>query len=305
MSTPAFKLDFPESISRFKPAPLFSFRHILFPVDLSRGCEAAVPYVADLVNRFQGKLTLLHVVGDSENTMEHRWRRHMDLSALAAQTAGGTQWRKVVTHGTPGAAISHYAKSHGIDIVAMIPHSRLASDGIRSVTTDVLNRASCAVWTERSTGRPHSRWSPILCAFDLDPGSEQVLAYASALADQFCANLIAIHVVPSAGEYTSRAHFDVNTRLEVLSQRLDIATEIVTYTGPVQNTLCAAANRLNAQLLVVGRPLHAEAECSLAAQLARTAPCPVVAPPRAALSTACFWTEWQQDECEDPNGLHH
>jgi nucleotide-binding universal stress UspA family protein len=277
----------------------------LFPVDLSHGCEAAVPYVADLVNRFQGKLTLLHVVDDSENTMEYRWRRHMDLSALAAQTPGGTHWRKVVTHGTPGAAISHYAKSHGIEIVAMIPQKRLPSrDGIGSVTTQVLNEASCAVWTERSTGRPHSRWSPILCAVDLQPGSEQVLAYASALADQFCANLIAIHVVPSAGEYTSQTHFDVLTRLEDLSQRLDIATEIVTHTGPVQNTLCAAADRLNAQLLVVGRPVRAEAGCSLASQLVRTAPCPVVSPPRAALSTACFWTEWQQDECEDPSGSH-
>jgi nucleotide-binding universal stress UspA family protein len=309
VSTSAFKLDFPNPNSRFKTAPLFSFRHILFPVDFSRDCEAAVPYVADLVNRFQAKLTLLHAVDDSENTVEHRWRRHMDLVALAAQTAGGDHWRKVVTHGEPKAAIRHYAKSHGIDIVAMTPGA--SRDGIGSVTRDVLNYTSCAVWTERSTGRPHSRWSPVLCAVDLKEGSEQVLAYASALADQFCANLIAIHVIPSVEEYASRSQFDA-TRAEDLLQHLNIAAEVVTHIGPVCDTLCAAADRLNAQLLVIGRPARTEAGCSLAAQLVRSAPCPVVSPPRTALSSACFWTEWQQEDCEQPSdsypfaaGAHH
>src|SRR5258708_20180031 len=39
-----------------------SFRHILFPVDFSDRCRSVRPFVQTLAERFQAKLTLLHVV---------------------------------------------------------------------------------------------------------------------------------------------------------------------------------------------------------------------------------------------------
>lgn len=298
MNTAAWNADSHNATLRSKTTPLFSFRNILFPVDFSTQCEAAVPYVADLANRFQAKLTLLHVVRDTENTAEWRWRRSTELMALAAQTAGGMHWEQVVTHGSPVTAINHYVKTHGIDIVAMSPRVREGASRpvMDSVTAEVLRQVSCAVWTESSTGRPHSRWSPVLCALDLESGSEQVLSYASALADRFCANLIAVHVIPPARD--SVFHFKAHARLEDLLQRLNISAEIVTPTGRVEDSVCAAADRLKAELLVIGRAAHSETGFSLVRQLVRSAPCPVVSCPRRVASTDCFWTEWQQDDSQ-------
>ena len=38
------------------------FQHILFPVDFSKRCQAAKPFVASMIQRFDAKLTLLHVI---------------------------------------------------------------------------------------------------------------------------------------------------------------------------------------------------------------------------------------------------
>jgi nucleotide-binding universal stress UspA family protein len=126
--------------------------------------------------------------------------------------------------------------------------------------------------------------------------------YASALADRLCANLIAVHVIPPvrgrALSHSSEIHFEAHARLEDVLQRLNISAEIVTPTGFVEDSLCAAANRLNAELLVVGRAANSETGFSLACRLARSAPCPVVSSPRPVPSTDCFWTEWQQDDSE-------
>src|SRR5258707_4095705 len=39
-----------------------TFGHILFPVDFSERCAAAIPLVASWTQRFNAKLTLLHTV---------------------------------------------------------------------------------------------------------------------------------------------------------------------------------------------------------------------------------------------------
>lgn len=39
---------------------MLSFRKILFPIDYSITCEAVVPYVKEVVQRFSADLTLVH-----------------------------------------------------------------------------------------------------------------------------------------------------------------------------------------------------------------------------------------------------
>jgi nucleotide-binding universal stress UspA family protein len=289
---------------------MFSFQKILFPVDFSDHCQAIAPYIVDLANRFRAKLDLLHVVENGQNAKRLRWQREADLAAFAARIAGGRYLSQTVAYGQPAQTIVRHAQTHDSNIIAMPTRGNgsLRRWLLGSVTESVLRHAACAVWTESATGHPHTRWSPILCAVDLESGSDQVLSYASALAETFHANLIVVHAVPPIAEGSlwhpshlppALSHSEAQRKLEELLQRLNIVAETLTETGPAEDAIGLVANRTRTELLVIGRGARGRAEGSVGThtyELVRTAPCPVVSCPRPRLSTGCFWTEWQQEE---------
>ena len=61
-------------------------------------------------------------------------------------------------------------------------------------------RVLCRLDRRGKRKAPYTVESHSLRALDLEPGSEDVLAYASALADQLHANLIVLHAVPPIEE---------------------------------------------------------------------------------------------------------
>jgi nucleotide-binding universal stress UspA family protein len=288
---------------------MFSMQKILFPVDFSRANRAMLPYVADLAHRFRAELQFLHVIEDSQDLEKLGPQRAGELAAFAARIPGGIYRPQIVASGCPAEIITHYAEANAVDTIAMPTSGKgtLRRWMLGSVTETVLRKTSCAVWTESATGYPHHRWSPVLCAVDLEPGSEQVVSYASALAEQFHANLIVLHVVPALGEGSlwhpsdlppALSESGAKHKLEDLLRELDLSAESVAETGRVEPVVGRVAERVRAQLLVIGRKNHGRPDGSLGAhtyELVRSAPCPVVSCPRRAKSTSCFWTEWQQE----------
>ncbi len=289
-----------------------SIKNILFPVDFSGAAGAALPYIVDLANRLQATLNFLHVADgdkDPEKLLPHRAAQ---LAAFAARAPGGTYCPQTVAYGKPAQAILRHAKAENTDIVAM--PARGNRNSLRwmlgSVTEDILRQASCAVWIESENGHPHTRWSPILCAVDLDRESEQVVSYASELAEQFHANLIVVHAVPpvTAGSRWRPFHpasavseSEARRKLKELLQGLNISAEFVAETGSVEDVISLVAERTRAELLVIGRGGQIEWQDSLGMhtyELIVSAPCPVVSCPRRAVPAACFWTEWQLETSE-------
>ena len=126
---------------------MLSVNKILFPVDFSERCQSAAPYVADLANRFRARLDLLHVVEGSP-VEERRQQSAAALAAFAGHIPHEMYCPQTVAHGDPADAIVRYAKTHGIDIIAM-PAGRRSSFSwpSASVTGKVLRHAPCAVWT--------------------------------------------------------------------------------------------------------------------------------------------------------------
>jgi len=281
---------------------MFRFRKILFPVDFSDRCTAMLPYVGDLADRLRADLDFLHVLEES-GAPGKLWRqREIDLAAFAAQIPKGLNCPQMVAYGTPAQTVARYARNRAVDIVALPSNDRWAPD---SVARDVLRQVSCAVWTGSVAGHPHMRWSPIVCAVDLQQGSEQVVSYASALAETFHASLVVVHAVSDIAEDSWRrssrwpavsSRKGGQRKLERLLQDLNVSAEPVVQTGSVEEVVGFAAKQASAELLVVGRGMQGES--SLGAhtyELVRNSQCPVVACPRQPVRSECFWTEWQQD----------
>jgi nucleotide-binding universal stress UspA family protein len=296
---------------------MFSIRRVLFPVDFSHQCRSAAPYVADLANRFQAQLHLLHVIEDSDHLEARLRARAGDLAAFAARMPGGAFHPQTVTYGEPARTITRYSEGHDINAIAMPTRGNgtLRRWILGSVTENVLRHASCAVWTESATGHAHLRWSPILCAVDLERGSEQLISYSAALADQFHANLIVVHAVPVVGVNSlwhvsdlppALSESEAKRKLEELLHGLRIPAELVVATGDVEDVVGSTAERTNARLLAVGRGNSRVKSGALGVhtyELVRTSRCPVVSFPRELSSAISFWTEWQQNE-PTPEDLH-
>ncbi len=295
---------------------MFSFQKVLFPVDFSARCQTMLPYVADLANRFGAQLHFFHVVEDGKHPENLCSRRGAELARFASRMRGGMYCLQTVAYGRPAEAIANYADAYDIPIIAMPTrgYARPGCSVLGSVTEAVLRKASRAVWTESPNGRPYGRWSPVLCAVDLEQGSEQVLSYASALAEQFDANLIVLHAVPSSGEgsFWHRSHLppalsesEATGKLQELVQDLNLSAEVVAEKGSVEEVVGRVTERVRAQLLVIGRksPVRADEWVGMhICALVKRSSCPVVSYRRRPTSKVCFWTEWQQEGSEWEGG---
>ena len=294
---------------------MFSRHKFLFPVDFSDQCKLSIPYVTDVTRRLRARLHFLHSVDErfgreGMDLEEVCLEQAKELAAFAAQLPGGQYCPQAVTYGSPATAIVNYAKRQDIEAIIMPTKGQgaLRRMFVGSVTLEVLRKTHCAVWTQTGIGEPHVRWSPVLCAIDLEFGSEEVLTYASCLADTFHAKLIVIHAVPPMSDGALWHASDLpaalsdsvaEQKLRTLLQTADILAEPVIRTGGVVEVVREAAERTGAQLLVIGRGGRARTTASLGGNtfnLIRNSPCAVVSCPERREADASFWTEWQQPE---------
>lgn len=283
---------------------MFRFERILFPVDFSDQCRAMLPYVADLANRLRADLDFLHVFANGDKSGEVWRQRSWELEVFASRIPEGQHLPRMVAYGDPAQTVVRYVKARGIDIVTLPSSNPWAQE---PMAENILREVPCAVWTGSEAGRPHTRWSPIVCAVDLDNESERVVRYASALADTFHANLIVVHAVPPLSENFRRySHLPTvpsrsagQRKLEKMLDDWNISAEAVVQTGSVAEVVGFVTEQRQAELLVVGRgKSQARAKGSLGEHtygLIAHSKCPVVSCPRLPAASACYWTEWQQE----------
>lgn len=284
---------------------MFRFERILFPVDFSDQCRTMLPYVADLANRLKADLDFLHVFANGDKSGEVWRQRSWELEVFASRIPEGRHLPRIVAYGDPAQTVARYVKARGADIVTLPLADPWAQEWMAE---HILRDVSCAVWTGSAVGRPHTRWSPVVCAVDLDSESERVVRYASALADTFHANLIVVHAVPPLSESFRRfsqlpaapSRSAGQRKLEKLLDDWSISAEAVVQTGSVAEVVGFVTEQRQAELLVIGRgQSQTRAKGALGEHtygLIANSKCPVVSCPRLpAASAACFWTEWQQE----------
>lgn len=256
---------------------MVSFAKILIPIDFSERCLGAARFSIPLAERFQSEITLLHVAptpeappeGAPEWYEERQTRAEKKLRDFLCAAFAHLNVQRVLRVGDDVAEeIIKYAGEHGSSLIMMPtrgfgPFRRFL---LGSVTSKVLHDAKCPVWTGAHVAQgPPAEWlrpSTVLGAVDTTPEDTNTLISAADVARQFGATLLLVHVAPRleapgedrySHEYNGMALAEANTKLVQLQKDAGTSAEMIVEAGPVAHAVRSAAERLNADLLVVGR----------------------------------------------------
>jgi nucleotide-binding universal stress UspA family protein len=260
---------------------MITFKHILFPVDFSERCQAAIPFVTAMVKRCDAKLTLMHVVNLPAawyGSIDAPYPIEFDIAAMAhsgekrlngyVPSADIPGVKTVVEHGDPVSLIVAFARENGVDLIMMPTHGygMFRSLLLGSVTAKVLHDAPCAVWTAAHTNDPAEADSAdvrsILCAIDLVPESIDLIRSAAALAGEFNARLRLVHAISAAEaeankypatEFSRILEQWAREQIAVLQERAGTTLEVCIEGGAVSSVVKSAALHHNADLIVMGR----------------------------------------------------
>ncbi len=285
---------------------------ILVPVEFSPRCRGAAQYAEALSCHFHCEIVLLHVVmpplanftsfeamaytSAGDLAREIAEQRMADLEAFPCSVPPDAHVRRVVVEGDPTQTIVEYACAEKCDLIVMPTHGYgpFRRFLIGSVTAKVLHDAICPVWTgphmERAPDYSTLHFQNIVCAIDIGLHSQQVLCWAAGFAREFGARLSIVHAIPSSATRLGGFYFDPDWRTQLTKtaveritafrQEMEIEASVAIEAGETPVVVTAAAETLNADLLVIGRGSTPRAHGHLptnAYAIVRQAPCPVVA----------------------------
>ncbi|MEX2262764.1 MAG: universal stress protein [Bryobacteraceae bacterium] len=275
---------------------------ILAPVDFSEPSRFAAVYAAALARDARAELILLHALPslDSEfSFLPHAEGRLKELSSQRAANVRrkterflvgdleGLTVRRVVAEGDPAEQIVQYAYAQKVSLI-VIPtrgYGPVRRFLLGSVASKVLHDADCPVLTGVHMGDPKALASAvpvkhILCAVDLGPQTEHVLEWASGMATTFSARITVVHAVPPLEPQwreplMATAMQDLTGHVERFAAGADLLVDA----GDPQKVVAAAAARLEANLVAIGRGVDNGIIGRLRAHayaIIRDSPCPVV-----------------------------
>ena len=283
---------------------MINIAKILLPIDFStRSVDAADAAVA-VAEHFGSEIALLHVVTPrlplplttaAQTKVIHSGARieaEENMNGYRPNQWGNIQVTRVLREGDPARTIVEYAAEEHVDLIMMPTHGygpfrRLL---IGSTTAKVLHDAKCPVWTAaHSDASPTASATPhrIACAVDLGKQSGAVLSWTMGLCREFGAPLDAIHVISSldprledyylSPEWRAQLINDAKDEVQLLMEKAGTDGEIHIEIGPIAAAVADAAERLQANLLVIGRDSRAGGRLPTNAYaIVRESPCPVL-----------------------------
>lgn len=281
---------------------------ILLPIDFSERSAGAARYARSLAHHFHSELVLLHVltpphyefgaleIGGSMLTelyMSRNSQVSRELDEFLLGELAGLNTKRLVLEGDPARKIVEYAHDEGVDLVIMPTHGYgpFRRFILGSNTAKVLHDSDCPVWTgihmEEIPAVANLPFRNILCGVDLGPQSVRTVEWASWLQQEFGAKLTVIHATQSDPALTDDS--EVAWRVDVreaaeeellrLQQETHAAADLLIEAGDPAKVICSAAQRVKADVLVIGRGSAAGVFGRLrtnAYAIIRESPCPVV-----------------------------
>lgn len=248
--------------------------HILFPADFSPRSHAMIPLVEDLARRTSARVSILHVLethayaGVAYEMLqldEVRKVAQRQLEAFAADSFINIPTQKSLIEGRTADVIVEAARELHANLITMptIGYTRFRMLLLGSVTASVLHDAECPVLTDAHT-EDHPLAVPdyktILCALDLEDGSQQLLAKAREFAQKMNARLIPVHAVPQPDERfitgpSERAHRFLCDEARKAYAEYNAPEELLVIEAPGSaiNGITQAIHQHKASLLIAGR----------------------------------------------------
>lgn len=258
-------------------------RRILFPVDFSERCTGAAHVVRAAAKRFHSEVLALHVATTGEDLAVEALQKLIDTHLPVPHVMG-----QVVT-GEPADRIVEAAETGAFDLIIMPTHGAgpFRRYLVGSVAAKVLHDAPCPVWTsiylEKWPSFEQARMDRIICGVDFGARSSQILRCAAQIAREFHAQLTLVHTMPQLNSKALTRDYCTHA-LEAIQQQLRSVDGGFTSPPPVEllegspaTCLSEAADRLNADLIVIGRTHERGHKIgSNAYAIITHAPCPVL-----------------------------
>lgn len=285
---------------------MIRFQRILFPVDFSARCSAAVPSVQAMVQRFGSELTVLHVldlppagIAPPEAAAwatligadRLRHQGEIALGSFISREFPNASVRSETVEGDPATMIVDYARDHQIDLI-MLPTSGLGPFRrflLGSVTTKVLHDTAIPVWTgvhsEEIAAHPPDRWSRLLCALDDHPRDLTTLQWAAAFACDQKMQVRLVHAVRGPEDCEENPTFReflfnvAQEGMDKLQAQAETKFEVCLQLGDAGEVVHRAAIGYSADIVVIGRGVLQKPFGrfrSGAYEIIREAPCPVM-----------------------------
>ena len=266
---------------------------ILLPVDFSERAVGAARYARCLAERCHSEIVLLHALPplhaefgpDVAGAMlidVYRSRSEQaarELNGFPPDGLGGIPTRRLVLNGDPAAEIVRFAHAEPVDLIVMPTHGYgpFRRFILGSNTAKVLHDADCPVCTgvhlEEAAHAADPSFDSVLCAIDLGAHSAKTLAWAVWFQRQFGARLTLLHAGPAD------MHGAAREELDRLQYEAGTAADLLLEDGDPAHTICSAAARLQAGLLVIGRGSasgHFGRLRTNSYAIVRQSPCPVI-----------------------------
>jgi nucleotide-binding universal stress UspA family protein len=281
-----------------------TIKHILLPTDLSPAADQAFDHARFLSERFQASLTLYHAVQVPDHQYAH-WafaqgheiwieaeRRARECLSRRAETLSVSHRVVIERHSSARRSLVETIRALQPDLTILTTHGRdgLAHLLLGSIAEDVVEHAFrsvlCLREPEHGPALPYRR---ILVPTDLSIASCLAFPMAGLFARTFSAEVVALHVVPSASlrslagtpavdavETPSEAAVARFCRSEFAQVPLSVRVE----TGTVWDQICRVAAEERADLIVMATRGHDSlADRILGSnteRVVRHAPCPVL-----------------------------
>ena len=279
---------------------------ILFPVDMSDSCTAAVPFVEAMAEKLQAEVTLLHVLEMPTgylcdwygymtlvDTDAIRKARQAEFDGYMTNSFAGLNTKRVMLEGDAAQSITAYAHDSGYDLIMMPTHGYgiFRAMLLGSVTAKVLHDAACPVWTGVHVDEAPAaaaKCEQVMCAVDLTEKSVPAMQFASNVAQAFGAKLWLVHAVPGA-ETRPEKYFELDLenylkeearkKLMKLQEKAGIRAQICLGAGEVAHVVRHAVESHAGDLVVIGRGNATKTMGRLRTNvysIIRQSPCPVI-----------------------------
>jgi nucleotide-binding universal stress UspA family protein len=192
--------------------------NIVFATDFSRAAATALPFAAEIAQRFGAKLFAVHAK-TPENyalpTAEIWPAANAEVEKLANelqetlhQQFPNVESQVLLAEGGVWGVVEAVAEQRKADLIVVGTNGRrgIGKFILGSVAEEILRRATCPVLTvgphSRSEAPREAKFRKIVYATDFGDASPAAAAYAVALAEEHQAHLTLLHVVthPKAGE---------------------------------------------------------------------------------------------------------
>ncbi len=286
---------------------MLPLQHILLPVDFSERCSGMAGYVQLLAKAYNTKISLLHVAesvfvgptgaGLPPMPVETPEERLDELTGLlnefAAKHFAGISTTCMVRKGDPALEIVDYAKTEGVDLIAMPTHGRgtFRQFLLGSITAKVIHDAVVPVLTgahlETRVNGEVAKFSRILCSIGLDEHSRSTLGVAARLACHLGAKLGIVHVIPVQDarlamnfgtDWESQLVGMCKAQIHELEQEVGTAADVFVKLGKPADVICRLAGLIHCDLVIAGRSAGAGDGIfnGNAYDIIRQSPCPVI-----------------------------